>query len=54
MLRNGILTIGLIVCFGIVSQMDADDADNEQTHYCEMVTGGYWPDFKDIFDEVCK
>lgn len=51
-----IKTIGvallLIVAFGIVGQMDYEDAIEQDKHYCDMVREGHWPNFKPEID--CK
>lgn len=51
-----IKTIGivalLILAFGIVGQMDYEDAIAEEHRYCEMVRGGHWPEYKPEVD--CK
>ena len=36
----------LIVAFGIVGQMDYEDAIEQDKHYCDMVREGHWPNFK--------
>lgn len=43
----------LIGAFGVVGKSDYADAQKETAHYCEMVRGGFWPDFKDMFQRVC-
>lgn len=42
----------LIVAFGIVGQMDYEDAIEQDKHYCDMVREGHWPNFKPEID--CK
>jgi hypothetical protein len=42
----------LIVAFGIVGQMDYEDAIEQDQHYCDMVREGHWPNFKPEID--CK
>lgn len=46
-----ILVIAILL---IVSTMDYQDEVMEQKHYCEMVREGYWPDYKENYNEVCK
>ena len=43
---------GLIV-LGIIGDADYQDELAEQDFYCEQVLAGYWPDYKNIADEVC-
>jgi len=31
-----------------------EDAVKEDEHYCEMVKSGVWPDYKNIYKEVCE
>mgnify|MGYP006207382395 FL=1 len=42
----------VIVAFGIVNQMDYEDAIAEEQHYCDMVREGHWPAYKPEID--CK
>ena len=50
----------LIVAFGIAGHFDAEDAQAQLEHYCEMVklhkqdpsTG--WPDYDGIYDTACR
>lgn len=51
-----IKTVGIILlmilAFGIVGQMDYEDAIEQDKHYCDMVREGHWPNFKPEID--CK
>ena len=42
----------LIVAFGIVGQMDYEDAVKEEQRYCDMVRDGHWPHYNKDID--CK
>lgn len=51
----------VILLLGAVGSLDAQDADNRQALYCEMVetyqqTGGThgWPDYRGNAKEVCQ
>lgn len=51
----------IFVGYSVVSTADVEDAKVAQRHYCDMVTiykssNGEqgWPDYKRIFDKVCK
>ncbi len=42
----------VIVAFGIVGQMDYEDAVEQERHYCDMVREGRWPAYNQDID--CK
>lgn len=42
----------VIVAFGIVGQMDYEDAIEQERHYCDMVRDGHWPHYNKDID--CK
>lgn len=44
--------IFIVLAFGIVGQMDYEDAIEQDRHYCDMVRDGHWPNFKPEID--CK
>lgn len=44
----------LLVLFGIVGRMDADDAESQADYYCQMVYSGHWPDYERTYHENCK
>ncbi|WZB35724.1 hypothetical protein FtMidnight_44 [Enterobacteria phage FtMidnight] len=46
--------IAALILFGIVGNMDYEDALLEEKRYCENVAEGVWPDYKGIFEAVCK
>ncbi|AUR93172.1 hypothetical protein NVP1184A_33 [Vibrio phage 1.184.A._10N.286.49.A5] len=37
--------IAAVALFGLVGQMDYEDAVNAENHYCDMVEAGLWPAF---------
>lgn len=44
--------IAAVALFGLVGQMDYEDAVKEESNYCSMVKAGNWPDYRD--DIVCS
>lgn len=51
----------IMIGYTLVSTADVEDAKVAQNHYCHMVTiyksskgEQGWPDYKRIFDKVCK
>ena len=47
----------ILVIFGalaIAGQMDFDDAQTEQEHYCEMVKMKAWPDYQGTYKKYCR
>lgn len=46
--------LAAVLALGIVGRMDADDAQLEADHYCEMVKAGHWPDYKGIYRRQCQ
>ncbi len=42
----------LVMAFGIVGQMDYEDAIKEEQRYCDMVRDGHWPHYNKDID--CK
>lgn len=46
-LLTGAALIGaLIIALGFAGASDVESELIEARHYCDMVTGGYWPDYK--------
>lgn len=43
-----LLLVLALVCLGIVGHLDAEDAELEADHYCQMVRDGYWPNYQGI------
>lgn len=60
--KVAILALGIIlVALGMAGQGDLAESETDATNYCEMVeiykrTGGGngWPDYRGIYQEVCK
>lgn len=55
------LVVIALAALGIAGNMDKQDAEQRHSTYCEMVqtfkesNGAYgWPDYKGIYQEVCK
>lgn len=44
----------LLVLFGIVGKMDAEDAELQEEVYCDMVFKSLWPDYQRSYHENCK
>lgn len=44
----------MLFLVSLVGYMDAEDAQNADAVYCEMVEDGTWPDYKGIKDEICN
>ncbi len=44
--------IAAVVIFGLVCQMDYEDAVNQEARYCDMAEAGHWPAYRD--DIVCS
>lgn len=44
--------IAAVALFGLVGQMDYEDAVSTENHYCDMVEAGNWPAYRD--DIVCS
>lgn len=43
-----------LFAFGKVGQMDFEDALSQEQTYCKRVAEGTWPDYKGIYEKVCK
>ena len=43
--------LAALVALGV---MNRTDALREQSHYCEMVKSGAWPDFHHSYKQECK
>lgn len=51
---KGILTaLALLALFGLVGQMDYDDAVDQQAQYCAMVKAGDWSDYQGTYRAEC-
>ena len=46
--------LALLGLFGLAGAMDYEDQQAEQEHYCEMVKGGYWPDYHGTYRSECR
>lgn len=44
--------VAAVALFGLVGQLDYEDAVNAENHYCDMVEAGKWPAYRD--DIVCS
>lgn len=43
----------VLVAFGFVGQMDYEDAQAQEAHYCDMVKAGHWPDYQGTYRREC-
>lgn len=43
-----------VMMLGIVGRMDAEDAQLDVDHYCEMVKAGHWPDYQGTYRDQCR
>lgn len=46
--------IALLAIFSFAGQMDFDDIQAEQEHYCEMVKMKAWPDYQGTYKQYCR
>lgn len=44
----------VLILFGIVGGMDAEDAEASAEHYCQMVKDGVWPDYQGTYRQECR
>lgn len=49
-----VAVIIFVLGFLYLQKMDYEDDLIEQRIYCERVSGGFWSDYKVIYEEVCK
>lgn len=43
----------LLALLGVVGKMDADSAQLDADHYCDMVKAGHWPDYQGTYRREC-
>lgn len=53
-MKTGAVLLALLGLFGLAGAMDYEDQQAEQEHYCEMVKGGYWPDYHGTYQSECR
>jgi len=53
-LALGMLLALIILMIASNYSKEYEDAVKEDEHYCEMVKSGVWPDYKNIYKEVCE
>lgn len=44
----------VLILFGIVGGMDAEDAEASADLYCQMVKDRVWPDYQGIYLQECR
>ncbi len=52
--QSTIALLVILALFGLVGQMDYDDAVDQQAHYCAMVKAGDWPDYQGTYRRECR
>lgn len=52
--QSTIALLVILALFGLVGQMDYDDAVDQQAQYCEMVKAGHWPDYRGTYRAECR
>jgi len=52
--QSTIALLVILALFGLVGQMDYDDAVDQQAHYCAMVKAGDWPDYQGTYQAECQ
>lgn len=52
-MKTTVVLLALLGLFGLAGAMDYEDQQAEQEHYCEMVKGGYWPDYQGTYRREC-
>lgn len=52
----GLILAGVVIILAVmfVGEVDRRDAQEMERTYCESVADGVYPDYKEIFDTVCK
>lgn len=51
---TGFLLLGIALTLLIwAAHLDAEDAARDDAVYCQMVSDGYWPDYRGDFEKVC-
>lgn len=53
-LQTVAVIVAVLALLGIVGRMDADDAQLDADHYCEMVKAGHWPDYQGTYRTQCR
>jgi len=46
--------LALLLLMGVVGRMDYEDAKLEEIAYCHNVKNGVWPDYENIYKEICE
>ena len=52
--QSTIALLVILALFGLVGQMDYDDAVDQQAQYCAMVKAGHWPDYQGTYRNECR
>lgn len=48
-----LVPILILLIMGWVGNMDYEDAQLGQQHYCKMVANGHWPDYDGVYKDEC-
>lgn len=49
-----VILLLFVAVMGIVGNGDLEEAERNETEYCENVASGAWPDYRGNASEVCK
>ncbi len=49
-----LVVVAVLALLGVVGQMDYEDELAQEANYCKNVRDGVWPDYDNIYEEVCK
>lgn len=52
--RMAAILAALALLFGLAGHMDYEDQQAKQSHYCEMVKAGFWPDYQGTYRRECR
>lgn len=52
--QSTIALLVILALYGLVGQMDYDDAVDQQAQYCAMVKAGHWPDYQGTYRTQCR
>ncbi len=53
-MEAAIIAMVAILILGNIGRYDFLDQQKIQAEYCENVASGYWPDYNQNFNELCK
>lgn len=53
-IKGFFVMLALLLLMGVVGRMDYEDAKLEEAAYCHNVKTGVWPDYENIYKEICE